>query len=81
MNKFILFLALSIIAVPLYSRNITKPFAPANQVKSNPGRTTYYYNSNGSAAGRSNTSGNTTYYYNSNGSSAGRAQSSGNTTY
>ena len=30
MNKFILFLALSIIAVPLYSRNITKPFAPAN---------------------------------------------------
>ena len=80
MNKSVLFVLLSIAAIPLFSRNITRPFSPANQPNS-ANKTTYYYNSNGSSAGRSQTSGNTTYYYNSNGSSAGRSVRSGNTIY
>ena len=31
------------------------------------GKTTYYYNPNGSVAGRAQTNGSTTYYYNGNG--------------
>ena len=48
---------------------------------SSPGKTTYYYNRNGSVAGRARTNGSTTYYYNGNGQPAGRSRTSGNTTY
>ena len=44
-------------------------------------QSSFYYNGNGTSAGRSQTMGNTTYHYNANGTSAGRSQINGNTTY
>ena len=40
--------------------------------------TTYFYNADGTNAGRSQSNGDTTYYYNSDGTSAGRSQGMGN---